>query len=139
MSILSQEIANDPLALGYANGNIEQLINEKRFTRLVEYELGKGDVLNVLDLPTANALCDLIDNTSDFRHVKYLFANGKLRIDFPKTQAILASLVGVQIAANVVFSQDHVNAINALASKPCSRAEQLGLGYVTDRDIMEAQ
>lgn len=78
-------------------------------------EIGKGTILEVLGLAVGNALCDLIDNTAEYRHVKHLLIDGRLRLDSTLVRATLASLVGVQIATGVTFTATHRDDLLALA------------------------
>lgn len=62
-------------------------------TRLVPTEIGAGTVLMVLGIAAGNALLDVINAAPDFRHVKTLVEQGRLRIDTNLACATLDSLV----------------------------------------------
>lgn len=87
-------------------------------TKLGAYEAGKGDVLAALGFQVGNALCDVIDSSTDYRHAKHLLADGRLRLDMPLTLMTLNALVGQQISDGVTFTQEHADAILALAAVP---------------------
>lgn len=87
-------------------------------TTLAPFEAGKGDILNTLGFATGNALCDYIDTTDDFRHVKHLLAAGRLRVDLPLTIATLQSFVGVELTPGVTLTQAEADALLALANVP---------------------
>lgn len=95
-----------------ASGNyhaIAEAVNVGR-TRLTPYEIGHGMVLEVLGLATGNALLDAVYAAPDFRHVKPLLEQGRLRLDSAIVQATLASLVGT------VLTQADVDNLNALCT-----------------------
>lgn len=66
-------------------------------TRVAQREVGKGTILEVLGLSAGNAFLDIIDGNSDFRHVKGLVAEGRLRIDSALVQATIDSFVAVAV------------------------------------------
>jgi hypothetical protein len=87
-------------------------------TKFAPFEAGKGDVLNTLGFEVGNPFCDLIDNAPEFRHVKHLLAEGRLRVDLPLTVASLQALVGMEIASGTTFTQAHADALLNLARVP---------------------
>jgi hypothetical protein len=132
---LRDELLNDPAGLGYDLADralVERLINEPTRARTVPTEVGNGTILEVLGLATGNALLDVMYGNSDFRHVKPLLEQGRLRLDSPLTRAALDSLVGF------VLTEAQAEALKAKATQPCSRGEELGLGQVNDQMIREA-
>lgn len=58
-------------------------------TKYISTQVGKGKVLGVLGLEAGNTLLDIIDTVNDFRHVRYLVANGWLDIEDPLTRAMI--------------------------------------------------
>lgn len=112
--------ANPTLQAHWAAGNAQAIADHFSATRtkLSAYEAGKGDVLNVLGLDVGNAMLDLIDSVTDYRHAKHLLTAGRLRLDQPLTLATLSALVGQQIAQGITFTQGHADAILALARVP---------------------
>lgn len=81
-------------------------------TRAVPTEIGNGTILEVLGLTTGNALLDVINNQPDFRHVKPLVEQGRLRLDSVLVQATLQSLVPA------VLTQAQATALLARAQMP---------------------
>ena len=81
-------------------------------TRLVPTEVGAGTVLEVLGMSTGNALLDVIANVADFRHVKPLVEQGRLRLDSALVIATMQSLVGT------VLTQAQADALKARATVP---------------------
>jgi hypothetical protein len=61
---------------------IADAISDKR-TKLVKTEAGVGTILEVLGIDTGNALLDIVYNVADFRYVKPLIEQGRLRLDSP--------------------------------------------------------
>lgn len=66
-------------------------------TRYVHTEIGVGTIIESLGLTTANTVLDAINANPDFRYVKPLLEQGRLRLDSPFVRGTLASLVGVLI------------------------------------------
>lgn len=80
--------------------------------KLVPTEIGAGTVLMVLGIEDGNALLDVINSVSDFRHVKPLVEQGRLRIDMPLVRATLDSLVPL------VLTTEQADALKAVAEIP---------------------
>lgn len=124
---LKDEVMNDPLGLGYSamtDGELEGSLNAKTRTKIVPLEIGNGTILETLGLTAGNALLDVIYNQPDFRHVKPLVEQGRLRLDSALVRATLNSLVPA------VLTQAQVDSLIGLCSKPCSRAEELGVSAI---------
>jgi len=81
-------------------------------TKLVATEVGAGTILEVLGMATGNALLDLIDTVADFRHVRPLVQQGRLRLDSALVIATMQSLVGT------VLTQAQADALKARATAP---------------------
>lgn len=62
-------------------------------TKKIPTEVGNGTILEVLGFQMGNALLDVINTAPDFRYVKPLVEQGRLRLDSPLTEAALTSLV----------------------------------------------
>ena len=77
-------------------------------TRPSTQEIGNGVVLEILGLEAGNAFLDVINNAPDFRHVKPLLEQGRLRIASPLVQAALGSMVPA------VLTAAQANALQAL-------------------------
>lgn len=75
-------------------------------------EIGNGTILEVLGLAKGNALIDLINTHSDFRHVKPLAEQGRLRLDTVLVRATLQSLVPT------VLTQGEADSLVARAKVP---------------------
>lgn len=71
-------------------------------TKTVPTEVGNGTVLEVLGFATGNALLDVLYSAPDFRHVKPLLEQGRLRLDSPMAAAALGSLVPAVLTAEHV-------------------------------------
>lgn len=82
-------------------------------SRLVPTEIGNGTVLETLGLAVGNALLDVLYNAPDFRYVKPLLEQGRLRIDAPPARAALDGIAAAGIAAG--FGAAQAEAIKALA------------------------
>lgn len=74
-------------------------------TKTVPTEVGNGTVLEALGFATGNALLDVLYSAPDFRHVKPLLEQGRLRLDSPMAAAALGSLVPA------VLTTEHVAAL----------------------------
>lgn len=80
--------------------------------RLVPTEIGNGTVLETIGLAAGNALLDLINSAPDFRHVKPLLEQGRLRVDSALVRGTLTSLVPA------VLTVQQAAALLALANAP---------------------
>lgn len=90
---------------------ITDALNEGR-TNIVPTEIGNGMILETIGLDAGNALLDVISTAPDFRHVKPLVEQGRLRVDSALVRATLDSLVPA------VLTQAQADALKALAVKP---------------------
>lgn len=110
-------IAANPgmVALAHAEPPQTQLIADTLSVgrvRWVQTEVGNGTILEVLGLTAGNALLDAINGNSDFRYVKPLVEEGRLRLDSALVRATLQALVGP------VLTQEQANALLARAQAP---------------------
>lgn len=62
-------------------------------TRYVETQIGVGTIIEVLGLATANAVLDVVYSAPDYRHVKPLLDQGRLRLDSAFVRSALQSMV----------------------------------------------
>lgn len=81
-------------------------------TRPNTQEIGNGLVLEVLGLAAGNAFLDMINTVPDFRYVRPLLEQGRLRIGSPLVYATLLSLVPAMLTA------EHVADLLALGFDP---------------------
>lgn len=56
-------------------------------------EIGVGTIIEALGLATANAVLDVIYSAPDYRHVKPLLDQSRLRLDSPFVRAALQEMV----------------------------------------------
>ena len=80
---------------------IAAVVNVGR-TRPNAQEIGNGIVLEILGLDQGNAFLDMINTAQDFRHVRPLLEQGRLRIGSPLVQATLLSMVPSALSAEQV-------------------------------------
>ena len=62
-------------------------------TRWVETNIGVGTLIEVLGLAVANPVLDAIYAAPDYRHVRPLLDQGRLRLDSPFVRGALQSMV----------------------------------------------
>lgn len=140
---LKTELTTDPLNMGYGTympdplGEVERLINAKTFStvqsryvtaRTVLAECGAAGpaILDALDAASASV-------SAVKWAMKFLIQESGLDVGHSATQAMLDQL---QTAG--VLTADQATALKDLAHRPASRAEVLGLGYVTVENIRAA-
>lgn len=145
MLVLRDEISADPAGLGYADhlpdspGIVADLINNVK----------TDTMLGPLRTTTAKAwaahgpYARIVDASADVTHacrasclvIRDSFACGDpIHIEDPGLQAMLAKWVEHGVA-----TQAEVDALYQLATVPASRAEKLGLDFVTAYDITAAR
>lgn len=81
-------------------------------TQIVPTEIGNGTILETIGLTAGNALLDVINAAPDFRYVKPLLEQGRLRVDSALVHGTLDSLVPS------VLTQVQADALKNLAVKP---------------------
>ncbi len=81
-------------------------------TRYVETQIGVGTIIEVLGLATANAVLDVIYSAPDYRHVKPLLDQGRLRLDSAFVRGALQSMVPA------LLTQAQCDALIARAAAP---------------------
>jgi hypothetical protein len=84
-------------------------------TKFVYAPAGKGDIIALTGFEVGNAFCDVIDNDPTFRHVKHLLEAGRMDVSLPLTRMMIQSMVGVQLAEGIFFTQEHANALYSLS------------------------
>ena len=106
------EIATlSPLVASRSDGAIASVLSVGR-THLVPTEVGNGTILEVLGLGVGNALMDVINSETNFRHVKPLVEQGRLRLDTALVRATLQSLVPA------LLTQTQANSLLVRAEAP---------------------
>ena len=132
MGILTEELATDPLGMGYAtmtDGELEATLNAKTRTRLVSTQIGFGAVMSALGASAGAALLDTLEvaaiSNSPVKWAMRLLAADNLDIGNPATRAQIDAL-----AAAGVMTTAQATILKALAEQPCSRAEELGVNAV---------
>lgn len=80
--------------------------------KLVPMEVGTGTILEILGLASGNALLDVIYNSPDFKYVKPLVEQGRLRLDSAMVRLTLDALVPS------VLTAEQANALKAHAEQP---------------------
>lgn len=150
MTTLSDELANDPMGLGYAQwlpnspGMVVQLINAPSFAMVKSLMMSERGILaQYPDGPVAaDAVLTKLDTFAQTqqplasvvkRALRFLGDPEGIDMGSPATQAMLDA---VQQAG--VLTADETTKLKALAMQPASRAEVLGLGMVTEAQVMEA-
>lgn len=140
MTILRDELTNDPLSIGYAgmtNGEVEAALNAKTRTRIVEKRIGYGAVLSALGADAGAAVLDKLEaasgQKSPLKWAMKLLAADNLDIGNPQTRLQIDAL-----AAASVLTVAQATTLKGLAEEPCSRAEELGVTAL-DSDIRGAR
>ena len=150
MTILADELANDPLGVGYAQwlphapGMVVQLLNAPSYTMIKPLMMSERGVLaQYPDGPVAaDAVLTKLDTFAQTQHalasvvrraLRFLGTDGGIDMGSPATQSMLDA---VQQAG--VLTASETQKLKALALQPASRAEVLGLGVVTEAQVVEA-
>lgn len=150
MTTLSDELANDPMGLGYAQwlpnspGMVVQLINAPSFAMVKSLMMSERGILaQYPDGPVAaDAVLTKLDTFAQTqqalasvvrRALRFLGDPEGIDMGSPATQSMLDA---VQQAG--VLTADETTKLKALAMQPASRAEVLGLGVVTEAQVVEA-
>jgi hypothetical protein len=114
MSLYDDIIAGgfDLSPAGRDDGAIAAALSVGR-TRTKAVEVGNGMILETIGLTAGNALLDALYGSADFRHVKPLLEQGRLRLDSPMVATALDGLV----QANVITLTEKM-ALLALTVEP---------------------
>lgn len=107
-------IAADPAlqALVPDSQAIADALSEGR-TRYVETQIGVGTIIEVLGLAAANPVLDALYASPDYRHVKPLLDQGRLRLDVVAQAGMLQPLV-----TGGLLTQAQLDALIARAKEP---------------------
>lgn len=142
MSVLSDELNNDPLARGYAQyipdspGTLAQMMNAVDYTMvktkfvtargvLAEHGSAGAAVLDKIDAAGAS------DSAVKWA-MKFVTSEPGIDVGHPTTRSLLNGMVPV------VLTQAEADMLLNMAIQPASRADVLGLGYVTAADVQTA-
>ena len=87
-------------------------------TRYVETNIGVGTIIEVLGLAAANPVLDALYAAPDYRHVKPLLDQGRLRLDAVAQAGMLQPLV-----TGGLLTQAQLDALVARAKEPAPVAE----------------
>ena len=87
-------------------------------TRYVETQIGVGTIIEVLGLAAANPVLDALYAAPDYRHVKPLLDQGRLRLDAVAQAGMLQPLV-----TGGLLTQVQLDALVARAKEPAPVAE----------------
>ena len=87
-------------------------------TRYVETNIGVGTIIEALGLPAVNPVLDALYAAPDYRHVKPLLDQGRLRLDAVAQAGMLQPLV-----TGGLLTQAQLDALVARAKEPAPVAE----------------
>jgi hypothetical protein len=149
-SVLRDEVLNDPAGLGYAAllpdspGQVVEIINDKRFTLHRSRMISERGLMARMPSGAiaADAVLTKLENYSKTsgtystvvaRALKFLALPDGIDIGEPATQGLIDIL-----AASGVITSGEAAEIKDLSLQPASRAEILGLSYVTEQNLRDA-
>lgn len=98
MSLRDEILAGGFDLVNRDDGNIAATLSTGR-TVTVATEIGVGAILETIGVAAGNSLLDYIMSAADFRHIRPLLEQGRLRIDSPLVIAILGSFVPALLTA----------------------------------------
>lgn len=142
MSVLSDEINNDPLNRGYAQyvpdspGVISNMLNAPDYTMVkTKFVTARGVLAEhgsagaaVLDKIEAAGASDSAVKWA----MKFVTSEPGIDVGHPTTRSLLNGMVPT------VLTQAEANRLLDMAIQPASRAEVLGISYVTAADVQAA-
>lgn len=141
MTALSQELATDPLGLGYAShlpdspGRVVDLLNAPTRTAIKPRFVTARGVLAEVDggAQILDKLEALAGSVSEVKWaMKFLLTDG-IDVGHPRTRGLLDALV-----VGGAITMADAKALKDLALQPASRAEELGLNVITEADLRAA-
>lgn len=142
MSVLSDELTNDPLLRGYAQhipdspGVLAGMMNSLDYTmvkmrfvtaRAVLAEHGSAGAVVLDKIEVAGASDSAVKWA-----MKFVTSEPGIDVGHPTTRSLLNGMVPA------VLTQAEADMLLNMAVQPASRAEVLGIGYVTAADIQAA-
>jgi hypothetical protein len=139
---LRDELINDPLNRGYAQhiphspGVLVDMLNAPTFTAVKPKFITARGVLAAHGV-TGAAILDKLEaaassNAAIKWAMKFVSQDSGIDVGHQNTRALLDAIVPA------VLTQTEANLIKDMAIQPASRAEVLGLGYVTVSDVQAA-
>lgn len=139
MSILRDELLNDPLGRGYANfipdspGALADMLNATLYTSVKEKFLTARGLL-ASDGEAGAIILDKLDSAGQINSavkwaMKFVISDG-IDVGHPTTRGLLDQLV-----LGGVLTQQECDILKNKALQPASRAEVLGISYVRENDI----
>lgn len=148
MEELKSELLNDPLMFGYSSMDsvaIEVSINA--FTRDVPRKVPVAEIATIIEtspgclrrLRTASSNTQLVEAIQDSADTLVRLCEGRSpwavidMTDAHTFSTVNAMLSG--LSTNNILSQTEIDALLALGITKASRAQELGLGYVTSGDV----
>lgn len=87
-------------------------------TRYVETQIGVGTIIEALGIAAANPVLDALYASPDYRHIKPLLDQGRLRLDVVAQAGMLQPLVTGEL-----LTQAQLDALVARAKEPAPVAE----------------
>lgn len=143
LTALHAEVQTDPQGHGYlqflpdAPGMVCELLN-KQSALMVKPRLVTARTVLAECGPDAAGILDKLEaaaaSVSTVKWaMKFLQQDGGLDVGHPVTQAQLSGL-----ATGGILTSQEAQALKDMALQPCSRAEQLGLGIVSQSDLRNA-
>ena len=143
-SILTAEIAVDPILRGYAGMNdvqVAESLGAADRSEVTSRRVDERAILGEFATPAAGEAflqkLETIAGTDDLvaRVLRWMRPSEEgIDVGHPITRQMLDSLVG---SAGV--TEEEVAAVKAMAQRPISRSEELGLGYVAARHVKRAR
>lgn len=137
---LRDEIASDPLGVGYAgmsDGELEAALNAKTRSRLVETRIGYGAIMSILGAVAGAAVLDNLEaiatSNSPVKWAMKLLAVDNLNIGNAEARLQVDAL-----AAAGAMTAAQAATLKALAEQLCSRAEELSVSAI-GADIRNAR
>lgn len=142
LQAIRDEVNNDPASRGYAQywpnsgGMVVELMNDPNGGEM--YRSHYVNARSVIKLPLGLSILgklDAVENTNIAVKwaIKFLATDQGLDVGDPVTHATIDSLV-----TDSVLLQAEGDQLKAMSLLPASRAEVLGLGYVSEQDLIAA-
>ena len=139
MTTLTEELANDPLGIGYesmTDGELEASLNAKTRSRIVSRFITARTIL--AECADGATILDKLEAAASVSSpvkwaMRFLTQEGGLDVGHPNTLAMIGQLV-----AGGVLTQAEGDSLKVLPVQVCSRAEELGVSAI-GADIRNAR